>query len=81
MERLYAGQPPRSEVGHNVLSAEEGELLCVSVRQPPIGVGHDHCFSATLEARTYGRLLRFSHGWKLVEPLDARPKHIRVVGR
>lgn len=54
--------------------AEDGPGYCVTVIPPPTGVGHDQCFPGYISARTYARSLRWSHGWKLVDRVDAKAK-------
>jgi hypothetical protein len=54
--------------------AEDGAGFAVTVIPPPVGQGHNKCFASYLQARAYARLLRFGHGWLLVDRCDARTK-------
>ncbi len=53
--------------------ADDGPGYCVTIL-PPQQVGHNRCFPDYLNARAYARLLRFGHGWQLVDRCDARTK-------
>ena len=53
--------------------ADDGDGFCVTV-SPPQEVGHDRCFDDYLNARAYARLLRFGHGWLLVDRVDERTR-------
>jgi hypothetical protein len=54
--------------------ADEGDGYCVTILPPPTGPGHDRCFDHYLAARAYARLLRFGHGWLLVDRVDERTR-------
>ena len=54
--------------------AVDGEGYSVTVNPTPEGPGHDRDFSDYLAARTYARLLRFGHGWALVDRCDVRTR-------
>ena len=60
----------------SVLLAEavDGEGYSVTVIPTPDGPGHDRDFADYLAARTYARLLRFGHGWPLVDRVDERTR-------
>ncbi|WP_324808746.1 hypothetical protein SH584_04055 [Sphingomonas sp. LY29] len=53
--------------------AEDGMGYAVTVL-PAQDVGHDRQFTNYLQARTYARLLRFGHGWQLVDRCDERTR-------
>lgn len=59
--------------------AEDGDGFCVTVL-PPQEVGHDRCFEDYLFARAYARLLRFGHGWELVDRVDERTRRRAING-
>lgn len=61
--------PPQILLAEN----DNGEGFCVTVL-PPQPVGHDRCFAAYLDARAYARLLKFGHGWAIVDRVDAGTK-------
>jgi hypothetical protein len=62
--------PPQPQV--LLAEGDDGEGYCVTVCPPPTGPGHDQCFRDYISARTHARLLRWRHGWKLVDRVDAR---------
>lgn len=58
---------------------ENGDGFCVTV-SPPQPVGHDQCFADYLRARAYARLLRFGHGWLLVDRVEERTRRKAIDG-
>lgn len=64
--------PPQPKI--LLAEGQDSEGFCVTVVPPPAGPGHDRCFPDYLAARAYGRLLRFGHGWHLVDRVDDRVK-------
>jgi hypothetical protein len=64
--------PPQPRV--LLAEADEGPGYCVTVIPPPAGPGHDKCFTSYLHARAYARLLRFGHGWLVVDRVDAETR-------
>ena len=66
---LAPAQPPQVLLAE----ADDGHGYCVIV-SPPQEVGHDRCFDNYLRARAYARLLRFGHGWLLVDRVDERTR-------
>ena len=63
--------PPQILLAEN----EDGDGFCVTVL-PPQPVGHDRCFVAYLDARAYARLLRFGHGWLVVDRCDVATRKL-----
>lgn len=68
--RLMLAPPPQPSI--LLAEGEDGEGYCVTVLPPPTGPGHDRCFPDYLNARAYARLLRFGHGWTLIDRCDQR---------
>ena len=68
---MLAPPPPHPKV--LLAESEDGPGYSVTVL-PPQAIGHDRCFDDYLNARAYARLLRFGHGWQLVDRCDERVK-------
>jgi hypothetical protein len=61
--------------------SEDGDGVAVTVLPPPVGPGHDRCFSDYLSARAYARLLRIEFGWRLVDRTDNQTRLRALKGR
>lgn len=69
--------PPQPKV--LLAEADDGPGYCVTVL-PAQEIGHDRCFPDYLSARAYARLLRFGHGWLLVDRVDERTRRAAIDG-